>query len=248
MPDFEQWFGPLGSQDDVLIAAEGICRAFGRVPILFPMSFDLAAGQALALIGPNGSGKTTLLRMLAGVVRPSRGDLEVCGSIMPEDRRLVAKDIAFVGHDSYLYDDLTGLENLKFWMSMRGGALPEIRLLEALDAVGVRYAAGNRVRTYSAGMKRRIGLARLLLMAPQLLLLDEPHASLDEEGQTLVDAIVREAQISGRGVVVASHDLTRTLALCTTVLALDGGRVTFYGDPNEWRRRSPLWFAGSATS
>jgi heme ABC exporter ATP-binding subunit CcmA len=248
MPDFDEWFEPLGSENDALIAADGVCRAFGRVPVLFPLTFMLSSGQALALLGPNGSGKTTLLRMLAGVVRPSAGNLEVCGHVMPEDRRLVARDIAFVGHDSYLYDDLTGLENLKFSTSMRGASLPEMRLLEALDAVGMSQAATSRVRTYSAGMKRRVGLALLLLLGPRLLLLDEPHASLDVEGQSLIDAIVRKAQGSGRGVVLASHDHSRTLALCTSVLLLDGGRVTFHGESEEWRRRLPIWFAGGSTS
>jgi ABC-type multidrug transport system ATPase subunit len=168
--------------------------------------------------------------------------------MMPEDRRLVTKDIAVVGHDSYLYDDLTGIENLKFSTSMRGHSVPDMQLFEALDAVGMSRAAAARVKTYSAGMKRRVGLARLLLLAPRLLLLDEPHASLDAEGQSLVDAIVYEAQASGRGVVLSSHDHARTLALCSTTLVLDAGRVTYYGDSHEWRRRSPLPFVGPATS
>ena len=248
MPSFEQWFQPLRAEDEALVIADGVCRAFGRVPVLFPLSFTLTSGEALALLGPNGSGKTTLLRVLAGVVRSSAGELEVCGRVMPEDRRLVTRDIALVGHDSYLYDDLTGIENLKFSTSMRGASVPDMRLLEALHAVGMSRAATSRVRTYSAGMKRRVGLAGLLLLAPRLLLLDEPHASLDSEGQSLIDAIVYEAQGSGRGVVLASHDHARALALCSTVLVLDGGKVTYHGDSQEWRRRSPLWFAGPATS
>jgi heme exporter protein A len=167
---------------------------------------------------------------------------------MPEDRRMVCNEVAFVGHDSYLYDDLTALENLKFTSAMGGRPLSNIEILEVLDAVGIGKAASSRVRTYSAGMKRRVGLARLLLQQPRILLLDEPHVSLDADGQSLIDMIVRQARNSGRAAVIASHDHARTLGLSTDVLVLDGGRVTYHGEPEGWRSRAPLWLVGKATS
>lgn len=237
-----------GRHDGRVVEADGVAKAFGRVPVVFPVSFALDPGQGLALLGPNGSGKTTLLRMMASLLRPTAGRLRICGISVTENRREARSHVGVVGHDTYLYEDLTGYENLRFWARLQTRQATNMELAEALDAVGMRKSAHERVKTYSAGMKRRMGLARLLLFQPDLLLLDEPHASLDEEGQALVDALVESARVSERSVVIASHDHERALNLCDQVMVMESGRVTFQGDSKTWRRGGPMWMVDAAES
>src|SRR5581483_12188138 len=124
------------------------------------------AGDGLVLLGPNGSGKTTLLRLLAGLERPTQGRVETNARLF------------LLGHDSYLYDDLTGMENLRFSLRLAGVTADDVSMGAALASVDMLNAARDRCHGYSAGMKRRLGLARLLLLQPDILLLDEPHAAL----------------------------------------------------------------------
>jgi heme exporter protein A len=241
-PPLASWFDPI-SEARATVCAERVCKAYGRVPVLFPLSFRLTAGQGLALLGANGSGKTTLLRIVAGVTRPSEGRVDF-GIPGDDNEPGPARRIGLVGHDTYLYEDLTGYENLRFFLSVGGARVSDVDIGEALEAVGLRHAAQWRVRSMSAGMKRRLGMARLLLLQPDLLILDEPHASLDAGGQALIDDIVRAAKSRGRGIVIASHDQERALALCEQVIVLDSGRVAFQGSTAEWAARAPVWLVG----
>jgi heme exporter protein A len=223
----------------VVLEAKDVCRAFNGVPILFPTSIRLEGGQGLAVFGPNGSGKTTLLRLLAGLIRPSAG--EVLINDVPPDGQIMRSTglVGFVGHDSYLYDDLSGRENLRFFAAFATPRPSAMQIGEALERVGLAGAAQLRVRAYSAGMKRRLGLAKILLRNPKLLLLDEPHASLDADAAGLVDAVILDTIAAGGAVVIASHDLARVLTLCSRAMALNGGRVSFHG-PTEALARNQL--------
>lgn len=237
------WFDS-GPTLDRTLAAEGVCKAYGRVAVLYPVSFRLMSGQGLALLGPNGSGKTTLLRIVAGVTHPAAGGIGLVqdtddGGQEPSFR------VGFVGHDTYLYDDLTGYENLRFFTSLEGLKESDLRILEALDAVGMSSKGPLRVRAMSAGMKRRIALARVLLTQPDLLVLDEPSASLDPEGRNLVEDIVGAAKASGRWVIMASHDREWALSICESVLILEAGRVAFLGATAGLKSTSPtIWTVG----
>jgi heme ABC exporter ATP-binding subunit CcmA len=245
MHDIGHW-SPPEPWDGNVIEAEEVCKAYARIPVLYPLTFSLSQGSGLALLGPNGSGKSTLLRVLAGATPATGGALRICGYVLPDERRLALRQCIFVGHDSYLYDDLTGPENLRYFATMAGVATSDMVLAEVLDMVGLNPANRDRVRTYSAGMKRRLTLARILLTKPRLLLLDEPHASLDADGQALVDRLVRAALASGRGVIIASHDHQHALDLCDQVLVLDGGRVVFQGAAAAWREQAPIRLVGGA--
>src|SRR5579884_3660300 len=241
MADLSGWFEPC-RVSGAIVEADGVCRAYSRVPVLYPLSLELEGGEALAVLGPNGSGKTTLLRILAGATRPSAGSVTICGQRRQDDRRATASLVGFAGHDTYLYDDLTGIENLRFFCVLAGLKAGDIEVGQALELVGMTAAAGKRVRAYSAGMKRRLCLARILLLQPALLLLDEPHASLDAEGQSLVDAIVEAALATNRAVGIASHEEARVLGLSRRVLVLDRGREVFAGGVDEWKSTRPIWF------
>src|SRR5262249_40814658 len=157
-----------------MIQAGHLHKVYGRAIVLEDVSLELAAGHCLALLGPNGAGKTTLLRILATLLRPTSGTLTIDGADALRGPERAREAIGMIGHRSYVYEDLTALEILRFWTVMSNGDASAARLLEALQHVELDGVAHERVRTFSAGMKRRLALARVLLGRARLLLLDEP--------------------------------------------------------------------------
>ena len=189
-----------------MISARGLAKRYGHRRIFAGVDLDLADGGLLLVTGPNGSGKTTLLRMLAGLSAPTAGELE-----LPARR-----SIGYLAHDPLVYRELTPLENLNLFGRLY--RIPERgehvgMLLERFGLWGVRH---ERVSSFSRGMQQRLGLCRVLLHAPQLLLLDEPFNALDDDGATLLDALLRE---QGRACVVATHEPERVIHLATARLA-----------------------------
>jgi heme ABC exporter ATP-binding subunit CcmA len=208
-----------------MIAARHIRRRFGRFTALEEVSLAVAAGQCLVLLGPNGAGKTTLLRILATLLRPSAGTLTLGGVDAVRDPEAARARIGLVGHGSQVYEDLTALENLAFWTAMRGGDARRERLLSALAQVDLDGVADERARTLSAGMKRRLALARLALAEPEVLLLDEPYTGLDQGGRKWLADFLIGRKVAGRTLVVATHSFTDALAIADRVGILAGGRL-----------------------
>ena len=208
-----------------------LARLFGRSAALAGVSLRVDAGRTVALLGPNGAGKTTLLRILAGALRPSFGTARVHGLDVATDSALVRRLVAYLPHANGLYPDLTGRENLAFAATMLGqpGATATQRVDSALSAAGLAVAAGGRVGTYSAGMRRRLAVARLLLHDAPLMLLDEPHAALDAEGVALVDRLIGGWREEGRTVLIASHQADRVLAQSDGWVRLEGGLLAEAG-------------------
>src|SRR5438552_3047016 len=163
---------------DPLIRVTGLRKAFAGHVVLADVRLEVRAGEAVALLGANGAGKTTLLRILATLTRPSRGTAFVLGHDCARAPERVRPHIGLVAHGAYVYEDLTALENLRFWTALSGLAADGAVLARALAAVELERFAGERVRTFSAGMKRRLSLARFVLSRPRVLLLDEPFAAL----------------------------------------------------------------------
>ncbi len=207
------------------VEIEGLARRFGRRWALRGVSFRIEPGEAAALVGRNGSGKTTLLRVVATLLRPTRGRVRVAGRDAVREAAAVREHVGLMGHAPGLYDDLTAAENLRFAVRMMGRAVEENRIAEALGAVGLAAESHERVRGFSAGMRRRLVLARLRLQRPNILLLDEPYASFDAEGVELINAFVRETADRGGAALVATHDLARGAGVLERVFVLDAGRV-----------------------
>jgi heme exporter protein A len=182
-------------------------------------------GEAVALAGSNGSGKTTLLRLAATLLRPNRGSVHVFGHDAVREADAARAHVGFLAHRTGLYEDLSARQNLAFAGRMLGldgrGEATET----ALDRVGLAAAADVRVRGFSAGMRRRLSLARILLARPSLLLLDEPFASFDAPGLDLLGAVVREVVGRGGAAVIATHDLARAGTLAARTVWLEAGRV-----------------------
>jgi heme exporter protein A len=208
-----------------MLTARGIRKSYGVTAVLDDISLDLPPGRCLVLLGGNGAGKTTLLRILATLLRPSAGALTIDGMDAlrnPERARLA---IGMVGHGSYVYADLTALENLRFWTVMEGVDAARPRLLAALQQVELDAVAHERARTFSAGMKRRLALARVLLGGARLLLLDEPFTELDQRGRKWLGEFLLAFKTGGGSVVVATHSFGSGLGVADRVAILAGGRI-----------------------
>jgi heme exporter protein A len=188
------------------IELDGLRRDFGDRTALEDIDLRVEPGASLAVLGPNGSGKSTLLRILAGLLRPSGGEVSVLGCDLPKETHRLRGRVGYLGHEPLLYRDLSPRENLELAAALHGleREAVEPRIDALLDAVGMRGRAGDRVAELSAGMKQRIDICRAALNEPELLLLDEPDAHLDPDARRRVAPLI--AAGSGVTRVVVSHD------------------------------------------
>lgn len=213
-----------------------IARRFGRRWAVAGVSLEVAPGESWLVVGANGSGKTTLLRCLATALKPHRGSITVDGLDLWEHRRALRPRIAYLSHALQLWDDLSPMDNLRAWARLGGHEADPATLLRR---VGLDPARTDPVRALSAGMKRRVALARLLLKQPSLVLLDEPFSALDPQGRDVVVDVVDELRTRGATLVLVSH-LPDFAQRCTThALALAGGRVVWTGAPSDAPREVP---------
>ena len=224
-----------------MIHARGLGMRFGRQWALAHVDLELESGERLLLAGANGSGKTTLLRLIAGLRRPTTGELRVGGRRAAENRLGVRGTLSLVSHHDYLYDRLTALETLQLWSSLCGTNADESRLLGLLGELGLGAAADRKIGGFSAGMRKRLVLARSRLENPGLLLLDEPFASLDPEGQNLIESWVGRFVDGGGTLIVASHAIERASRLCSRAMLLEQGQAVWQGAAADvsaaWGRR-----------
>jgi heme ABC exporter ATP-binding subunit CcmA len=207
------------------IEVVGLVRLFGATRVLDGVSLTVAAGEAVALLGPNGSGKSTLLKIVATLLRPTRGTARVLGHDCVREAEAVRAGLGLIAHGAHVYDDLTALENLRFWATLGGLPADHERLTAALSEVELERHAGGRVRTFSVGMKRRLALARLSLAQPRVLLLDEPFAGLDQRGRKWLATRLEAFKAGGGAVLMATHSFGRELEIADRLAILAGGRV-----------------------
>jgi heme ABC exporter ATP-binding subunit CcmA len=200
-------------------------KSFGLKPILRGIDLELNQGERKALMGANGAGKTTLLRILAGLTAPSAGAVRIAGLDLTRDAQRVRQLVGFVGHQPYLYDELTALENLLFFGRMYAVTDIQQRARALLHRVGLEKRVGDRVNTLSRGQLQRLALARALLHSPRLLLLDEPDTGLDEQGNELLEALLDEHVAQGGAALLATHQLAHALKLGDSIVTLDNGRI-----------------------
>lgn len=224
-------------EDSPALELHRVAKLYGRTAALKALSLRLERGETLALLGPNGSGKTTLLKILSGAITPTLGQGRIFGHDIVTGRRVLRSQVAMLATDSYLYDDLTARENTRFIATMAGLRPSDDEVDRALGAVHLSARSGERVRSFSSGMKRRLALARFFLLQPKLLLLDEPYNSLDVGGADIVDTLVRQAAEQGRASVLATHDAERALGLANSVAELHQGALIYYGRAREYRQR-----------
>ena len=209
------------------LTARKLAKAYGFLWALRHVDLDLQPGEFVALLGPNGAGKTTLLKILAGLIHPTQGELELDGTILSAATRDLRTSIGFLAPSEHLYENLTVRENLTFFSSLYGKNNTNGAIDSALVGVDLRHKANEYVGTLSSGMKCRLSIAKWQLLQPGLLLLDEPYGVLDGSGVNLLEDFLKAQCKSGRIVIMASHHVGRVLQICTRAIILHQGELTF---------------------
>jgi heme exporter protein A len=207
------------------LALHDVSKRYGRRWALARLSYALPPGRSLLLTGHNGSGKTTLLRLVATALSPTHGRVEVGGRDCVQERETVRREVALLSHASFLYEDLTAHQNLVVLARLLGMEGPSDVAGELLTKVGLTKRSDSPVRQFSAGMRKRLAIARLLMKAPALALLDEPFGELDPSGIQDMEKIIAELKTSGVTVVLATHLIEQGQALCEERLHLQEGRA-----------------------
>jgi heme ABC exporter ATP-binding subunit CcmA len=193
-------------------------------PLLSGVDLDIPSGSLNVVTGANGAGKTSLLRLLAGLVALSTGTGTVAGiDLIEGDQRQLRRRVGWLGHEGSFYNDLSVRENLVF--AARALERPTSDIESVVERVGLAHRVDTTTKKLSAGQRRRLGLAWLLLRRPELWLLDEPYASLDDSGRTFFDDLLGDVVAGGATVVVSAHDPLRSSALRPRTILLAGGRV-----------------------
>ena len=199
-----------------------VSQVFGRRRALNRVSLVAAAGTVTALLGHNGAGKSTLLSIAATLLRPTSGTVAYGDTSAEAGGASLRARIGMLGHDLYLYQELTAAENLRFTCALHG--IDPSLVPSALERVGLAGTADERVGGFSQGMRQRLAIARTMLRQAELLLLDEPYAGLDGHAREVVDEAVLAARDTGRTVVLATHEATRA-DLATRTVLIEAGRL-----------------------
>ncbi len=206
------------------IEIEDVSKRFGARWAVSRLTFTLPAGRSLLLTGHNGSGKTTLLRMIATATFPTAGKIRVFGKETREKRAELRHEVALLSHASYLYEDLSAAQNLTLLASFLGVDDSKKQVGELLERIGLTERADSPVRQFSAGMRKRLSIARLLMKAPKLALFDEPFGELDPAGILQMENLLKDLRAQGTTIVLATHLIEQGEALTQDRLHLNQGR------------------------
>jgi heme exporter protein A len=211
------------------VEVEQLSKRFGAARALDGISWSAEAGTAIALLGPNGAGKTTLLRLCATLLRPSDGRVRLFGMDAAQHGTALRRRLAVLGHESFLYPDLTPRENLHFYARLFRVAGAEAQIEALIERLGLAGWSRRPVRTLSRGLLQRCALARVLLHGPDLLLLDEPFTGLDLAARELLCDVLRETHARGATVLMSTHEVALGLSLCSHALVLSEGCIAWQG-------------------
>ena len=209
----------------IAIQAVQLSKSYGHYRILEDLSFEISTGECFVLFGANGAGKTTLLRILATLNRPSVGRFEVLGYDGLVEKEKIRQSVMLLAHGSYLYDDLNAFENLRFAIAMRGETITDRQIRQALDQVEIGAFGEMKIRYFSAGMKKRLALAKAMLTLPKVLLLDEPYNALDNTGVQIMNGFIRAIFQQGGTVFMTTHDRIKAAQVAHRVGLLSKGTL-----------------------
>src|SRR5215475_9498280 len=207
------------------IEAHELSKRYGYRHVLSGVDLCVKPGECLVLFGPNGAGKSTLIRILCTLTKPSGGTAKVSGYDIADDPDGVRAQIGLIGHSSYLYEDLTAVENMRFYLRMHDVDAVERRIAEALKVTGLERAMSNQVRTFSTGMKKRLCIARIVADPPHILFLDEPYSGLDEDGIRMLNRFLLRLKTAGCTVFMVTHHREQGLATGDRALYLEDGKL-----------------------
>ena len=218
------------------IEAKGLKRSFGENRALAGVDLKVAGGECLVIFGPNGAGKTTLLKVLSTLMKPSAGTVMLEGIDAADEPVQVRRRLSLVSHETFLYDNLTMYENLKFYGKMYG--VPELaqRINEVTAWVQMESRLHDRVGTLSRGLQQRASFARAVLHKPSILFLDEPDIGLDPRASVIIDDVIASARTERRTVVMTTHNLERGMSLGSSIIILHRGKAVYQASGDELKQ------------
>jgi len=208
-------------QADAIITVTNLVKQFGRFAALRGVTASFAPGRLYGILGDNGAGKTTLLRMLAGLVTPTRGTVIILGSIQP---RKICREFGYMAHPSLLYDEMSGMENLRYFARLYG-LHDDQRCAEVISAVGLDPTLVRPVGQYSQGMRQRMSLARALLHDPKILLLDEPFSNVDIRSAREMVKLLGRMRDDGKTIFVVTHQASLLDGTANEFIWMDAGQI-----------------------
>ncbi|AWB44933.1 ABC transporter ATP-binding protein [Paenibacillus sp. CAA11] len=220
------------SRRDIVLDVMHLKKKIKRKWIIQDVTFDVRAGEIFGFLGPNGAGKTTTIRMLVDLIKPTEGSVKVCGYDVNRDPEQALAYVGSIVENPEVYPYLTGWENLEHFARMQPG-IDQERIQEVVDTVRLEQRIHDKVRTYSLGMRQRLGIAQALLGRPKLLILDEPTNGLDPKGIKEMREFIRRLAAEGMAVFVSSHLLSEIQLLCDRVAIISRGRVLAVGNVDE---------------
>ncbi|MDF2671112.1 MAG: transporter ATP-binding protein [Paenibacillus sp.] len=210
---------------DITLSVQGLRKVIGKREIIQSLSFELKRGEVFGFLGPNGAGKTTTIRMLVGLIKPTAGKIEVCGYDIHKNFSEAMSNLGCIVENPELYSYLSGWSNLQYFARMVKG-IDDARIKEVVALVGLSARIHDKVKTYSLGMRQRLGIAQALLGNPKVLILDEPTNGLDPSGIREMREFIRFlAEQQGLSVLVSSHLLSEIQLMCDRVAIIAKGQV-----------------------
>lgn len=210
---------------ETTLSVRNLTKTIGKRQIIKDISFDLKSGEVFGFLGPNGAGKTTTIRMLVGLIKPTSGSIQICGYDVKKDFSKAMERLGCIVENPELYPYLTGWENLQFFARMLKG-VDDKRIQEIVELVGLKERIHDKVKTYSLGMRQRLGIGQALLSRPKVLILDEPTNGLDPSGIREMRQFIRFlAKEEGLSVLVSSHLLSEIQLLCDRVSIILSGKI-----------------------
>ncbi len=225
------------SEPQTVLSVKNVKKKIKNKWIIKGISFDVKAGEILGFLGPNGAGKTTTIRMLVGLIKPTEGSIFVCGSDLHKNHTEALRHIGCIVENPELYSYLTGWENLEHFARMLPG-VGEQRIREVVETVGLSHRIHDKVKTYSLGMRQRLGIAQALLGRPKLLILDEPTNGLDPQGIKELREFIRRLADGGLSLFISSHLLSEIQLMCDRVAIISHGEVIAVGEVDELLRQA----------
>lgn len=217
------------------VHARGLRKRYGDATVVDGIDLDIPRGICFGLLGPNGAGKTTTLRMLLGMTPPTEGSLSILGLNMPEDERAIRACLGLVPQFDTLDPDFTVAQNLRIYASYFGlpRDITDARVEQLLAFANLLERRNSRVEMLSGGMKRRLTLARALINAPELVVLDEPTTGLDPQARHVLWSRLEELKTSGTTLLLTTHYMEEAERLCDELVVMDQGRILDRGSPRE---------------
>lgn len=210
---------------NVVVKLENVHKKIGSAEIIRGLSFEVQEGEVYGFLGPNGSGKTTTIRMMTGLISVTEGDITICGHNIRTEREKALECIGAIVENPELYEYMTGMQNLKHFANMAVTPIRKERIAEIVKLVELEHAIHKKVKTYSLGMKQRLGIAQALLHNPKILILDEPTNGLDPAGiREIRDYLQRLAKEENIAVIVSSHLLSEIELMCDRVVIIKNGQ------------------------